>query len=817
MQHDENMTREELLAELKIIRSRNSSPGNADSFSHDLLNHLHTPVFYKDITGRYLGCNRAFAEFLGLPISEIVGRTAREIAPGDLADKYEEMDRCLMRDGGRQIYEHQVQTGNAQLRQVRFYKSVIHDGKGEIRGLVGQILDITEQHDAQKALLRSERLYHNTLESLDGMVSVIDPELRVVFSNWKGHEFFPENQRDKQPYCYQAFKGIDSPCKNCVTSKVFADGRKRKVEDQNPVDGSYRSVTVVPMFGENGEVVNVVEFVRDITERKNALRALEESEKRFKLMFDVSPVSLWEEDFSEVKVAVDELSEQGVTDIKAYLETNPDVARALAQKVKIVDINPACVQLFEAKDKIQLLKGLDQVFTEDSISAFVEAVAGLNRGRSYMSLVNMHRTLKGNPVIARVEFKLIPGAESDWSKILMALADITELVNARGQAEVANEAKSVFLANMSHDLRTPLNGIMGALQLLQMEPLVLDQQRIVDAGIKSCKRLTGLLSDILDLSKIEAGKLALVSQPFRLEDVLHGMDEMFSLAARDRGVRLSYHCEPGVPDVLVGDDHRFSQILMNLVGNAIKFSKDSEVRVEIHATHHLGKKIILLITVSDSGVGIADEDIPALFNMFTQSKSTSVRLGAGLGLGIVKRLVNLMGGGIAVSSRKYVGTTFYIHLPFAVQNRSQARKRSLQAEKEEIALPSFKALVVEDDDVSRIVLSSMLSKMGGEVDTVASGQGCMEAMRTHDYDVVFMDVQLPDIDGTEVTRALRGTPEFSRKADIPVIAMTACTMVGNKEQFLAAGMDDFIAKPVEMDILVASLEKNLKKLQGGRL
>lgn len=815
MKQYKSMTREELLTELQVMNSREGSCSNAGVLFQDLLNLLHTPIFYKDIKGKYLGCNKAFEDFLGLSLNEIVGRTAKDIAPGKLANKYEEMDRCLMRDGGQQIYEHQVQARDGKLRQVRFYKSVVLDVQGAVAGLVGQILDITEQYDAQRALQRSERLYYNTLESLDGMVSVIDPELRVLFSNWKGHEFFPEDQRENQPHCYQAFKGLDSPCRNCVSSKVFIDGIKRRVEDQNPVDGSYKSVTVVPMYRENGEVENVVEFVRDITERKKALQALEESEKRYKLIFDVSPASIWEEDFTEVKSAVDELREQGVTDIKAYLEARLDLAVALAKKVKIVDINPACVQLFEATDKKQLMLGLEQVFTEDSIPAFIEVVAGLTQGQSYMSLVNTHRTLKGNSIIARVEFKLIPGAESNWSKILIVLADITELINARRQAEVANQAKSMFLANMSHDLRTPINGIMGALQLLQMEPLMPDQQRVVGIGIRSCKRLTALLSDILDLSIIEAGKLALMSQSFILKDVLQGMDDMFRLAAKERGVHLAYHRESNVPDSLVGDDHRFSQILMNLIGNAIKFSKDSEVRVEINAVHHFDKKILLQITISDLGVGIADQDIPALFDMFTQADRTSLRQGAGLGLAIVKRLVDLMEGEITVSSQKNVGTTFYLHLPFEVQDQSQSLKISTEAEELVKSWPPFKALVVEDDDVSRVIISSMLCRMDGEVDTVVSGEECMEAMRTHDYDLVFMDVQLPDMDGTEVTSILRSTPEFSRKADIPVIAMTACTMVGSKEKFLEAGMDDFIEKPVEMGILVATLKKFLTKLPKG--
>jgi PAS domain S-box-containing protein len=384
-------------------------------------------------------------------------------------------------------------------------------------------------------------------------------------------------------------------------------------------------------------------------------------------------------------------------------------------------------------------------------------------------------------------------------------ADITErkameleLVNVRDAALAASVAKSAFLANMSHEIRTPLNGIMGMLQLLDSSSLSGEQKNYVHMADLSGRRLTVLLSDILDISRIEAGKLMLTERDFDLEEMRDSIITLFAIPARKKGVELIVELAPDLPSRLIGDDLRLRQILFNLVGNAVKFTREGFVRTQISMlSRGPDNGCLLLFSVEDSGQGISDSLLPAIFEPFVQGEGSYVRRhqGAGLGLAIVGRLMRMMGGSLAIDSSD-TGTTICFSLSFRIPTTTP----TTTGEREragKIGHRNLRILLAEDDPVSMFAARRILDKAGHVVTPASDGGQVLELLREGEFDLVLMDVQMPVMDGLEVTAAIRDDQTLGEKSRIPIVAMTAYAMIGDREKFLDGGMDGYIAKPLD--------------------
>ncbi|WP_051260945.1 ATP-binding protein [Desulfovibrio inopinatus] len=378
---------------------------------------------------------------------------------------------------------------------------------------------------------------------------------------------------------------------------------------------------------------------------------------------------------------------------------------------------------------------------------------------------------------------------------------------AKFEAEKANAAKTIFLANMSHEIRTPLNGIVGMLQLLKRTSLNDDQREYIEYAFRASGRLTQLLSDILDLSKVEAGRMTLASELFDFKDTMNAIEQLFDPNAKEKDLALRMYIDPNIPCWMMGDALRLQQILSNLVGNAIKFTHTGSIEVQAyHLPSSKNDECRVLFSVSDTGIGMDNAMLKKLFTPFSQEEESFSRRfqGAGLGLAICQRLVELMGGSMAVETEKGVGSSFYFTIPF------QHTKDAIQPLFASIDRPShvdIHILLAEDDRPSALYVAKLLEEYGYHIEHVSDGQQVLTKLQEESFHLVLMDIQMPILDGVETTKAIRRGAAGEKNKSIPIIALTAYAMAGDKRKFLQTGMNAYLSKPVDIEMLVRILNK----------
>ncbi len=561
----------------------------------------------------------------------------------------------------------------------------------------------------------------------------------------------------------------------------------------------------------------------EIQERKAAETALRKSEERYRTLFEDSPISLWEEDFSAVKQYIDRLRTSGVGDLRTYLRDHPEAVQNCVKLTRVLDVNRTTVDMFKAESKADLTRNLSRVFDERSYAVFREQLIALADGRTAFESDAVNRTLAGDAIDIRMKWILVPGYEASAEKVIISIIDITErkameikLIEARNQAVAASRAKSEFLANMSHEIRTPVSGLIGLADMTARRGVDEGTLRNLTLMKASARSLLSILDNILDLSRIEAGRMELSEEPFDLIRVVEDVVGVFTPHMKEKGLSFEHNIHPDVPRELIGDPVRLGQVLRNLIGNAVKFTAEGAVTVRVTLHRTLRRKVALLFTVKDTGVGIPRDRIGDVFEKFRQADSSYAKKfgGSGLGLAICRSLADKMGGNIWAESAAGKGSAFYFTALFDLEDAALFPERQPPPPPDAsdgADLPRLSILVAEDDPINQMVVAHFLEDAGHEVLTAEDGRDVLNILEARRVDVIIMDVQMPEMDGLETTRLIRAGGLSNVDPGVPIIALTAYAMKGDREKILQAGVDAYLAKPAEGEDLAAVIKAVLRE------
>jgi PAS domain S-box-containing protein len=508
---------------------------------------------------------------------------------------------------------------------------------------------------------------------------------------------------------------------------------------------------------------------------------------------------------------------------RSLVEGSPNCILLCDDQGRFLAVNPIGLEAMSYQEQAILGKKFTQIWPATAQDEVQKAVHQVLTGEKVVFEAEYLRS-DGITLFWQVHLNPIVGADGKVNQFVGVSIDITEIkvseANLRGAieaAEAANTAKSQFLANMSHEIRTPMNGIIGMTLLALDTELSNEQREFIEMANQSAKSLLGLVNDILDFSKVEAGKVELETIGFYPRSFVQDILNFFTPQAAAKKIRLIYDISPEVPEAVVGDPGRLRQVLNNLISNALKFTQKGHIRVHLEATHQTQNEMELHGCVQDTGMGICLEKQHQIFEPFSQADNSTTRKfgGTGLGLTISSKIVALMGGRIWVESQPGQGSSF--HFTARVGRRKVKDENS-----EPIPVPrseglaahagfSFKpkrqlqVLLTEDNPINQKLAVQLLHKWNHDVQVAGNGLEALALLEKHEFDVILMDCQMPEMDGFEATRAIR-EKEKNTGQHIPIIAMTASALIGDREHCLEAGMDEYITKPISVEETFEKLE-----------
>ncbi len=776
------------------------------------------------LDGQFIRVNQALAQMLGYTRDELVGRLFTDVTCGEDHGTSTQAQEQLVRGGGSLRFEKRYLTLDGATVWGDVNLAMVRDADGQPRNFVATIVDITERRQTQERLRESEERFRQLAEVFPETIFETDLAGMILYANDHGRLTFGITQADidRGTNVIDMVATEDRP----TVLRRMAD----RLEGNHP--GAYLEYRALRMTGEpfdalvftapirrQGTIVGLRGFVLDISARKREQDELRESEARFRSYVDNAPIGVFVCDETGRSLeanpaattitgfSADELLEMTIADLVA--PESQAVAARCFEEVAIVG-----------------RVSTEFAFRKKSGDFGIWSLHGVRISPTrFMGLV--------------IDITLQKQAEATLIETNTRLEQTTvHAENMAARAEMASAAKSEFLANMSHEIRTPMNGVIGMTGLLLETQLDSEQRRYAETARASGEVLLGVINDILDISKIESGKLVVEMVDFDLRTVFDECRGILALRAKEKGLAFNCHIESPIPPQVRGDPGRLRQVLINLVGNAIKFTKTGEVVVRASLKWEAAQHVVLHFSVRDTGIGIPLHRQDMLFEKFTQVDASTSRQygGTGLGLAISKQLVELMGGEIGLRSEAGRGSEFWFTARFESQPYQQSDadvgiegrdatwnvvpKRVVAnsfelKESKDLGRSDLRVLVAEDNATNQQVAVGILRNLGVNSDAVANGHEALEALRHVHYDLVFMDVQMPEMDGFETTRAVRAQSGVLEPT-VPIIAMTAHAMQGDREKCLEHGMDDYIAKPVTPLALTRILDQWLVKSKASR-
>jgi len=733
--------------------------------------------------------------YVGPAYEEIWGRTCASLyeKPMDwleaiLPEDREEAHEVFMRQlqGENIDSEYRITTPDGQVKWIRDRAFPVRDQDGQLIRIAGTAEEITRQKTADQKL----RQYEKVVEGLEEMVVVVDREYRYVLAN---HAFLERRKTTED-------KIIGSLVSNWVGEKGFGSLVKEKLDEcfegtivKFDMKFAYPEVGERDLFISfipievSGSITGAACVLSDITERKHAEEVLRSSEEKFRELA---------ENIREVFFVMTPYGTEVI-----YI--SPAVEAVFGLTVGSLYQNP--------------MSWVDAIHPEDQELA--RSVSNRQLQGELVASEYRIRTPDGTEKWIRSRTSPIRDEVGKLIRIVGIAEEITEqkqyefeLIHARQEAVAASQIKSEFLANMSHEIRTPMNGVIGMTGLLLDTKLTAEQHRYAELARASGESLLQLINDILDFSKIEANKLELETIDFDLRILLDNLASMLSATAKMKGIELLCVAEDAVPTQLRGDPGRLRQILTNLTANAIKFTEKGEVTIRVALEEETESDCVLRFSVRDTGIGIPEDKISALFNKFSQVEASTTRKfgGTGLGLAISKQLTELMGGRVGVTSQEGKGSEFWFTARLGRCLAPCDQGSGAQPESQTATRLTGRILIAEDNSTNRIVALGMLKNLGLRADAVADGAEAVSALGSIPYDLVLMDMRMPVMDGIAAARQIRDPRSAVLNHHIPIIALTANAMQSDRENCLAAGMNDFVPKPIVKAELRDALSKWLR-------
>ncbi len=720
--------------------------------------------------GRFLDVNRAFETVTGFTREEAIGKTSYELNIWRRCEDRDRFGELLLNNTPLREEEAEITTKFGEKRTVLISAETI-ELAGE-KCIIASAKDITSRKQSE--------------ERLRALVSASSDVLYRMSPDWNemrqlsSESFLAQTTEPHPTWLQEYILPEDQAYVAAIIKKVIRTKSVFELEHRaRRADGSlgWAHSRSVPILDAEGDIIEWIGAASDITERKRAEEALRRSEEKFRAVFEQAAVG---------------------------------IGRVGFEDARWIDVNDSFCRMLGYSPEEMLATPWPEITHPDDLDLDLVPFHRMAAGELDTYSVEKRFIHKlGRHVWARLTLSLVRDSQGRPDYEVAVIENITErkhaeetLKEAKAAAEEASQAKSEFLANMSHEIRTPMTVFMAAVEHLLQTDRNPERRHLLGMADQSAKRLRSLIDDILDISRIEARKVEIEEAQFDLRDCIREAVEMFALPAREKGLQLEMEIEEEVPRTVVGDPDRLGQVLINLIGNAVKFTHKGVIRVCVQP-----RGGFVEFAVADTGIGIPEDKLDLLFQSFSQIDASFTRQygGTGLGLAISKELVELMGGEISVQSHKREGSVFTFSLPLKSVEQFCPAPAAAPPEAPAEPQPDARILLAEDDSMIREMITIMLSQKGLQIDTAETGGEALDKWASGNFDLILMDLQMPEMNGLEATRNIR-EKEAGREKRTCIIGLTAHARREITDECLQAGMDQVLTKPVQIKDLYSAID-----------